>query len=563
MKNKFLELIKKHKFGIILILLLTIIFSLSLFTDSIYRGHDITFHLNRINGIGNALRDGQILPKLYPLTNYEFGYAAPLFYSDVFMYPAAIMYMIGIPLIIAYKVNLFLYILLGTILAYICSYKLFKGNNKLIFILMVVYCLNPYRFIDCFYRSAFSEFVAITFFPLFAYVLVEIFYYHKDKWVLLGITMTSILLAHNLSFLLCVLLFGIVMVSSFFIDKQSIKKKIITVSKGTILALLLSCFYILPMLEQMVDQVFRVTNYSSTFDISTNIVPLKNSMVLFNYIDQEIFRSFHIQNFGVGIVGIIVPLYNLKFYKNKCIIVFTAIHYLFLGLTYGVFPIYDLEIFNFLQFSFRFYIGATFTTIFCVTYALYNSNKYLILSALSILFINICLFNFHIIIDNDRIFSQNMTYDNVFENEKVLMNVNTKQIAAGEYLPDIKIDEYMLDSFKIKEINDGVYKDTTIKFDRYMSEITFNFEHDKIKCLMLPLSYYKGYTVKATNGSENINLDIINDPQYKRVSFNTISGNYAYQIKYTGTLIQHLSLIVSSFSLLVILFISFKGHIKL
>ncbi len=54
-----------------------------IFTNNMAICHDTSFHMYRIQGVVNALQDGQFLPKIYPYANNGFGYATPLFYCDV------------------------------------------------------------------------------------------------------------------------------------------------------------------------------------------------------------------------------------------------------------------------------------------------------------------------------------------------------------------------------------------------------------------------------------------------------------------------------------------------
>lgn len=81
-------------------------------------GSDLPFHLNRIVGIAKAFEEGQILPKIYAYHNNGFGYAAPLFYCDLFLYPFGILYHFGVSAVISYKLCVFFYTLVGNIVIY-------------------------------------------------------------------------------------------------------------------------------------------------------------------------------------------------------------------------------------------------------------------------------------------------------------------------------------------------------------------------------------------------------------------------------------------------------------
>ena len=102
-KNK----IKENKFSIAFCVLFAILGLFSFYTDSIMVGHDLKFHLNRFIGLAKAFEEGQILPKIYPYANNGFGYASPLFYCDLFLYPFGSLNHFGVPAVYCYKLCVF------------------------------------------------------------------------------------------------------------------------------------------------------------------------------------------------------------------------------------------------------------------------------------------------------------------------------------------------------------------------------------------------------------------------------------------------------------------------
>ena len=165
---------KKNKY-VLLAILITIIFSIPFFSDSLFQGHDTTFHINRIVGCADAFRDGQIIPRLYPYSNNGYGYISPTtLYCDIFVYPFAILYILGLPIVLCYKLMIISYIFLGVILTLMILKKM-NVNIKYFSVFMILYCFNPYRFINVFIRGAFGELLAYTFFPLVFYFCYKIF----------------------------------------------------------------------------------------------------------------------------------------------------------------------------------------------------------------------------------------------------------------------------------------------------------------------------------------------------------------------------------------------------
>ena len=116
---------KKTAIDISICVLMTFVCLFSFFDSKIVvnLSHDLTFHLNRFVGLANAFEEGQILPKIYPYANYGFGYASPLFYCDLFLYPFGILYQFGLSAIWCYKLCILFYTTLGNIFVYLIIKK--------------------------------------------------------------------------------------------------------------------------------------------------------------------------------------------------------------------------------------------------------------------------------------------------------------------------------------------------------------------------------------------------------------------------------------------------------
>ena len=114
---------KERTIDIFICILMTCVCLFSFFDSKILVSHDLTFHLNRFIGLANAFEEGQILPKIYPYANNGFGYATPLFYCDLFLYPFAILYHFGLSAVWCYKLCVIFYTTLGNIFIYLVFKK--------------------------------------------------------------------------------------------------------------------------------------------------------------------------------------------------------------------------------------------------------------------------------------------------------------------------------------------------------------------------------------------------------------------------------------------------------
>ena len=70
--------------------------------------------------------------------------------------------------------------------------------------------------------------------------------------------------------------------------------------------------------------------------------------------------------------------------------------------------------------------------------------------------------------------------------------------------------------------------------------------------MMLPLTYYKGYSVYAIDSDGNaVRLGYEDIGRYKQVAFRNKVGTYDYYCYYEGTTIQKVSLFVSALTAIV------------
>ena len=262
--------------------------------------HDLTFHLNRFNGLANAFEEGQILPKIYPYANNGFGYATPLFYCDLFLYPFGILYHFGLSAVWCYKLCVLFYTTLGNIFVYLI-FKKETNDRKISLLASFLYLTCNYHLMNIFIRGALGEILAMTFMPLVLYAIYRILVKHEDCFIFLGISFSLLVQSHLISSLLYGIFFFCMIVVFLIMNRKDIsliKKTIITIIKGTILALLLCAWYLLPMFEQMCSQTFWLTLNSEMYSI-------KNTTQSINEIFTISFDDF------VPSVGIVLIILNI------------------------------------------------------------------------------------------------------------------------------------------------------------------------------------------------------------------------------------------------------------
>ena len=239
----------------ILLILGSVIFitSMPLFTPHLYGGHDIYVHLNRIEGIKNALEAGQFPVRMQQSYFKGYGYPISIYYCDLFLYFPAVLRMLGFSLQAAYKIYLFGLNVLTSLCMYGVGKRIFK-NEYWGGLATVLYMLAPYRLTCMYRRAALGEATAMLFFPLIIYGIYKI--YSDDledddnsSWICFSLGFVGLLHCHLISTLIAVLFTGIFCL--YFIRKTLEKRRIIKLIKSVIFALLLSAWFLFPLLEYM------------------------------------------------------------------------------------------------------------------------------------------------------------------------------------------------------------------------------------------------------------------------------------------------------------------------
>lgn len=170
---------RNHICVTIALLGLIFIASLPAFRSGIYQGHDLDFHLGRIQAIAEELQNGQFPVRYESSAWYGHGYVSTTFYGNIFLYIPAFMYMAGLPVWRAYN----LYVILVNIATVVVAYYSFKGiynSRKWSLIATTLYTLSGYRLANLYVRTALGEYTAMIFVPLVAYGIYRI-YVRKDN----------------------------------------------------------------------------------------------------------------------------------------------------------------------------------------------------------------------------------------------------------------------------------------------------------------------------------------------------------------------------------------------
>lgn len=249
-------LIKDESIRVSFALGITVIFSsMPLFVSFVVKGHDVLFHLARIDSIKNGILAGEFPIKIYSDWLCGNGYASGVYYGDVLLYIPALLRIAGFNLMQSYNIFIFLCNLATCVIAYYCFLGMSK-DKKTAVIGAALYTTSIYRLIDIYIRSSVGEYAAMIFIPLIAYGMYRIYMEDTDSagfsknWIIPVIGFSGIINCHILTcemvgaftILLCLVRFR----------KTFEKKRFIVLLKTVVYSCIVSAGFLVPFVQYFI-----------------------------------------------------------------------------------------------------------------------------------------------------------------------------------------------------------------------------------------------------------------------------------------------------------------------
>ena len=275
-----------HKHGVIATVAMITILTASIPTLQfmIPTADDLTYHLMRIQSLANGLMTGEFPVKIHPTWFNGYGHALGIYYGQIFIYPLAILRILGFPLDMTYRLYVICINTLTFFITYFCSKKMTK-NRIIALSTAVFYTLALYRLMNMHKRAAVGEYSAMTFFPLIIMGVAMLYEYidsdDRDKaWIYLTIGATGILNTHSLSIVMLMIV-GVVFILANI--KNTLKKDVlIQCMKFITSSMLLNLFFLVPLLDYLSDirvemdcrdndMARRALSFSQIFDQAYNV----------------------------------------------------------------------------------------------------------------------------------------------------------------------------------------------------------------------------------------------------------------------------------------------------
>lgn len=254
------------KYIIFGIALITVFASIPYFSNYLYSGDDLNFHLKRITALAQALGDGQIPHRIQHTLVNGYGYATPLYYGELLLIFPALLYFIGVPLQLSYQLFVIAVNLGTAIISYFCFYKISKDWKKGLFGAALYTCAT-YRLLDLWNRASVGEYCAMIFFPLLLYGFYHLYSKRDDEkykiadCVPIVVALTGIIQSHILS---CEMAAVFIFLFVIFAIKKTIKKnRFFALLKCVIITGLLNLWFLYPFMKSMkMDVLVNAQEYS-------------------------------------------------------------------------------------------------------------------------------------------------------------------------------------------------------------------------------------------------------------------------------------------------------------
>ena len=225
--------------------------SLPLFMGKLPDGHDGIFHLMRIEALADGLARGVFPLRLSAIHLDGWGYPTSLYYGDLLLTPAALLRLCGFSVTGAVKAYCFL-LNLATAAVSLSCFSRIAGDTRRGALLALAYCASGYRLMDLYVRMALGEYTAMLFLPMIAAGLFDLCREGKSPLgdaLLLGMGFAGLAITHLLTAEMALFSAGLCVLPA--LSRVLRPRRLGAILLGAGLALLLSAFFVWPMLDSL------------------------------------------------------------------------------------------------------------------------------------------------------------------------------------------------------------------------------------------------------------------------------------------------------------------------
>ncbi len=529
----------EQKLSIFFMVLALFVSCLLIFTKNPYYGHDIGFHLSRIQSITDCLKNGVFPAVIYPNYFEGAGYGNGLFYPDLFLYLPALFVYFGIPCKIAYHIFLFI-INLATLLSMFYCARRVTDHSYTAAVIGCLYLLCSYRLTDLYERAALGETLCFIFMPFVMLGVYEILLNDQRKGYYTVIGLFGVLSSHVITivFSAVFIIFAYLLSLPLLIHKNEWKVRTMAMFIWCSISIGLCAYFLFPFLEAYLSDTYMFKSAPATGGWD-RAMPF-----ILSLIEIPTYRTVYFP-LGIGIVYLIIIFLSIIKLKDTDKDKVFIIEYLILGLAFFIFStdLFPWKLFKgfaqLIQFPWRFLIISSTALLYGfspILRQLFETEKkkirYTLLMILCCGFTVFCFAAELFIINDFHLYTDEVHYS----------------LGGVEYLPSDTDPE------KLISYHDSVFSNhpISIEMNKKGTSVTVSYKDNSYSdtYIEIPLVYYKGY--KAKQGDQFLN---VSKGENGLVRIESLTNQGTFDLYYGSTPIRLIgySVTLISFILLILL----------
>ncbi|MCR5688133.1 MAG: glycoside hydrolase family 9 protein [Lachnospiraceae bacterium] len=519
-------------------MIITMIISASpLISRYCINGHDLGYHLLRIESLKEGILIGRPFMKVNTLFFGGAGYAATLFDTDILLHIPALLRVLHVSIGKSYHIYAALIFILCYLSTFYSVWKMslskFAGTAA-----AIILTLCHYHMDDMLVRADVGENTAFIFMPLAVYGIFNVIYEDMDKPAVFGMGFAGLILTHSPSCILmaCFAALAFLLNIKRFIAAPRVFVRMCIVS---CLACLVTAYQWVPMLEQFA---------SGSFYAAENWKDIIGSSVSFSQMLSSSFPCIGLLLFILAIPRVFLSRRDYPILAFIDLLLVMAVIFA-VGAT-DIMP-WNLaaRYFGLLRYPWRLFAAssvflamadAAVLTLFLDRTA--GPGRETAAEAALILVFAVCAWS---ALSHQN--GENGYYD--YSDDYYSYKPFTADVGAGEWLPEGVYDREMLTGQSGRLVfSDGSTGAIERKRARITTKVSGSFEYADV-----PFVYYKGYRAVLTDNAGNrTKLEITGEGENGlcRVYLDGRTGDL--DVVYRGTLLQYISLVISHLFLLLI-----------
>jgi hypothetical protein len=244
---------------------ITFLASLPQLRGFVLGGADLTYHLQRIEGVKDGLLSGQFPVRLEPEWLYGHGYADGVFYCNALLYFPALLRLAGFTVTTSYNVFCILLNLATAVIAWYCFSRIFEDDN-IGLMCSALYTLSVIRIYKLDITGALGEGSAITFLPLVFYGMYRVLTEdtneksYRTAWLPVAFGYAGLMQTHVLT---CEITAFLTLIVCVVCIRRIVKLPVFcALAKGALGALGLSLWYLVPFADYYLTQDMHIRHVS-------------------------------------------------------------------------------------------------------------------------------------------------------------------------------------------------------------------------------------------------------------------------------------------------------------